>query len=159
MTYARFGRQTASRGLPVTRRLTQPFTAVELHSHAHRHGVIRHGHEADETSDDRGLQVLEHHVVRVLVAFNDLAQAAVIYMQHQVWKREKGPLLHFAFYLPSFPVIPAHPAAAVPAVLYPVPLGKLITHAVGMATLRAHQRDEVQRAQVHLEVFLEGVWL
>lgn len=62
-------------------------------------------------------------------------------------------------HLPSFPVMPAHPAAAVPAVLYPVALGELITHAVGMATLRAHQRDEVQRAQVHLEVFFEGVRL
>lgn len=62
-------------------------------------------------------------------------------------------------HLPSFPVMPAHPATAVPAVLYPVPLGKLITHAVGVATLRAHQCDEVQRAQVHLEVFFEGVRL
>lgn len=57
------------------------------------------------------------------------------------------------------PVSPAHPAAAVPAVLDPVPLGELITHAVGMATLRAHQRDEVQRAQVHLEVFFQGIRL
>lgn len=55
--------------------------------------------------------------------------------------------------------MPAHPAAAVPAVLYPVALGELITHAVGMATLRAHQRDEVQRAQVHLQILFEGVRL
>lgn len=47
-------------------------------------------------------------------------------------------------HLPSLPVMPAHPVAAVAAVLDPVSLGKLITHAVGMATLGAHQCDEVQ---------------
>lgn len=84
MTYVLFTRQKTLTWLPIRRRLTQPLTPVELHSHAHRHGVIRHGHEADETSDDGGLQVLQHHVVRVLVAFNDLeveAQAADIYTQ------------------------------------------------------------------------------
>lgn len=62
-------------------------------------------------------------------------------------------------YLPSLPIMPAHPVAAVTAVVDPVPLGKLITHSVGMATLGAHQCDEVQRAQVHLEVLLEPVCL
>lgn len=40
--------------------------------------------------------------------------------------------------------MPAHPVAAVAAVLDPVSLGKLITHAVCVATLGAHQCDEVQ---------------
>lgn len=55
--------------------------------------------------------------------------------------------------------MPAHPVAAVTAVVDPVSLGKLITHSVSMATLGAHQCDEVQWTQVHLEVLLEPVWL
>lgn len=62
-------------------------------------------------------------------------------------------------HLPSLSVMPAHPAAAVTAVLDPVSLGKLITHAVGVPTLGAHERDEVQRAQVHLEILFEAVRL
>lgn len=60
-------------------------------------------------------------------------------------------------HLPSLPIMPAHPVVAVAAVLDPVSLGKLITHAVGMATLGAHQRDEVQWTQVHLEILFEVV--
>lgn len=62
-------------------------------------------------------------------------------------------------HLPSLPVMPAHPVRAVAAVRDPVPLGELVPHAVSVATLGAHQRDEVQRAQVHLEILFEGVWL
>lgn len=62
-------------------------------------------------------------------------------------------------YPPSCPIMPAHPVAAVTAVADPVSLGKLITHSVSMPTLGAHQCDEVQRTQVHLEVLLESVWL
>ena len=60
-------------------------------------------------------------------------------------------------HLPPLPIMPANPVAAVAAVLDPVSLGELITHAVGVATLGAHQRDEVQRTQVHLEVLCEAV--
>lgn len=52
--------------------------------------------------------------------------------------------------------MPGHPAAAVAAVLDAVALGKLIPHAVGVATLGAHERDEVQRTQVHLEKILRS---
>lgn len=62
-------------------------------------------------------------------------------------------------HLPSLPIVPAHPVAAISAVLDPVSLGELITHAVCVATLGAHQCDEVQRAQVHLEVLFEAVRL
>lgn len=62
-------------------------------------------------------------------------------------------------HLPSLSVMPAHPVVAVAAVLDPVSLGKLITHAVGMATLGPHQCDEVQRAQIDLEVLFEAVRL
>lgn len=55
--------------------------------------------------------------------------------------------------------MPAHPVAAVAAVFDHISLGKLITHSVGMATLGAHQCDEVQRAQVHLEILFEAVRL
>lgn len=54
------------------RQLTQPLAAVELHPHAHDHGVVRHWHEADEPSDDGGFQVLQHHIVGISVALNDL---------------------------------------------------------------------------------------
>lgn len=62
-------------------------------------------------------------------------------------------------HLPPLPVVPPHPAVAVPAVLDPVPLGELVAHPVGVAALGAHQSDEVQRAQIHLEVLFEAVWL
>lgn len=52
--------------------LTQPFTAVQLHSHADVHGVVSDGHEADEASDDGRLQVLQYDVVGVPVSFNHL---------------------------------------------------------------------------------------
>lgn len=55
--------------------------------------------------------------------------------------------------------MPSHPVAAITAVLDPVALGELVTHSVGMATLGAHQGDEVQRAQVHLEILFEAVRL
>lgn len=58
--------------LKVKRQLTQPLAAIELHSHAHNHGVVRHWHEADEPSDDGGFQVLQHHIVGISVALNDL---------------------------------------------------------------------------------------
>lgn len=54
------------------RQLTQPLAAVELHPHAHDHGGVRHRHEADKASDDGGLQVLQHHIVGIPVALNDL---------------------------------------------------------------------------------------
>lgn len=72
---------------------------------------------------------------------------------------EKRTALSRHAHLPSLPIMPAHPAAAVAAVFDPVPLGKLIAHAICMATLGAHQCDEVQRAQVHLEILFEGVRL
>lgn len=62
-------------------------------------------------------------------------------------------------YLSSLSVLPVHPVAAITAVLDPVMLGKLVTHSISVATLGAHQRDEVQRTQVHLEVLLEPVRL
>lgn len=52
--------------------VTEPFAAVQLHPHAHVHGVIRDGHEAHEASDDGRLQVLEHDVVGVPVPFDHL---------------------------------------------------------------------------------------
>lgn len=58
--------------LPPQPDLTQPFTAVQLHSHADVHGVVCDGHEADEASDDGRLEVLEHDVVGVPVSFNHL---------------------------------------------------------------------------------------
>lgn len=51
---------------------TEPFAAVQLHSHADVHGVICDGHEADEASDDGWLQVLQHNVVGVPVPFDHL---------------------------------------------------------------------------------------
>lgn len=62
-------------------------------------------------------------------------------------------------HLLSLPVLPAHPVAAITAVLDPVPLSEFIPHAVGMATLGSHQRDEVQRSQVHLEILFEAMRL
>lgn len=52
--------------------LTQPFTAVELHSHADVHGVVCDGHEADKASDDGRLEVLQYYVIGVSVSFNHL---------------------------------------------------------------------------------------
>ena len=52
--------------------LTQPFTAIELHSHADVHGVVCDRHEADEASDDGRLEVLEYNDVGVPVSFNHL---------------------------------------------------------------------------------------
>lgn len=54
--------------------LTEPFTAVELHSHTHDHGVVGHGHKADKTGNDGRLQVLQDHVICITVAFDDLAE-------------------------------------------------------------------------------------
>lgn len=62
-------------------------------------------------------------------------------------------------HLATLPVVPAHPVGAVAAVRDPVALGKLVPHAVSVAALGAHQRDEVQRAQVHLQVLFEAVRL
>lgn len=55
--------------------------------------------------------------------------------------------------------MPLQPVVPVAAVLNHVSLGELISHSVGVASLRAHQGDEVQRAQVHLEIVLEAVRL
>lgn len=55
--------------------------------------------------------------------------------------------------------MPAHPVGAVAAVRDPVALGELVPHAVGVAALGAHQRDEVQRAKVHLQVLFEAARL
>lgn len=49
-------------------------------------------------------------------------------------------------------VLPGDPLAAVPGVMEPVAARKLTTVPISMATLRAHQRQEVQFAQVHLQI-------
>lgn len=74
-------------------------------------------------------------------------------------EQRRQPVISRHAHLPSLPIVPAHPVAAVAAVLDPVSLGELVTHAVGMATLGAHQCDEVQRTQVHLEILFEAVRL
>lgn len=55
--------------------------------------------------------------------------------------------------------MPANPGDAVAAVRDPVALGELVPHAVGVATLGAHQRYEVQGAKVHLQVLFEAARL
>lgn len=55
-------------------RLTQPFTAVELHPHTHDRGGVGDGHKADEAGDDGGLEILQDHIVGVLVALDDLRE-------------------------------------------------------------------------------------
>lgn len=62
-------------------------------------------------------------------------------------------------HLAPLPVMPAHPVGAVAAVRDAVALGELVPHAVGVAALRAHQCEEVQRAKVHLQVLLQAVRL
>lgn len=62
-------------------------------------------------------------------------------------------------YLPPFSISPGDPAAAIAAVFNAVALGKLIAHAVSMATLGAHERDEVHCAQVDLQELLQGLML
>lgn len=54
--------------------LTQPFTAVELHSHAHNHGRVCDRHETDITSHNGRLEILQHHIICILVALNNLAE-------------------------------------------------------------------------------------
>lgn len=49
-------------------------------------------------------------------------------------------------------VLPGDPLLPVAGVAQPVAAGKLAAVPLGMPPLRAHQRQEVQRAQVHLQV-------
>lgn len=67
--------------------LTQPFTAVELHSHTHDHGVVGHGHEADKACYDGRLQILQHHVICIPVPLDYLAEERRMTPD---WRREAG---------------------------------------------------------------------
>lgn len=64
---------------------TEPFAAVQLHSHANVHGVIRDRHEADKASYDGRLQVLQHNVVGVPVP--------VDHLQVRARQLKEGPFL------------------------------------------------------------------
>ena len=61
--------------------------------------------------------------------------------------------------LSASPVPPGHPTASVAAVLQLVDVGELVADAPGVAALRAHQCDEGERAQVHLQELLQRVRL
>lgn len=51
---------------------TQPFTAVELDSHADVHGVVCDRHEANKASNDGWVQIPQDGVVGVPIALNYL---------------------------------------------------------------------------------------